>query len=108
MAPRTIDPVQQTVATAIQGYLNHPDIDRKETIELIRFLNQPMLSVQIRQLRAALRNFKTAGQVKALIEEVRNLRGMVAEPEAVLYGDERTPIRREDLRLICFEFISGG
>lgn len=107
-APRTIDPVQQTVATAIQGYLNHPDLDRKEAIELIRFLNQPMLSVQIRQLRAALRNFKTAGQVKTLIEEVRKLRGMVTEPEATPYGNERKPIRREDLRLICFEFLSGG
>lgn len=108
VAPRTIDPVQQTVATAIQGYLNHPELDRKEAIELIRFLNQPMLSVQIRQLRAALRNFKTAGQVKTLIEEVRKLRGMVTEPEATPYGDERKPIRREDLRLICFEFLSGG
>ena len=67
-----------------------------------------MLSVQIRQLRAALRNFKTAGQVKTLIEEVRKLRGMVTEAEAIPYSDERKPIRRGDLRLVCFEFLSGG
>jgi len=109
VAPRTIDPVQQTVATAIQGYLNHPDLDRKEAIELIRFLNQPMLSIQIKQLRAALRSFKAAGQVKALMDEVRKLRGIVAEPQAADYGgEERRTIRREDLRLICFEFLSGG
>ena len=106
-APRTGDPVQQTVATAIQGYLNHPDLDRKEAIELIRFLNQPMLSIQ--QLRPALRNFKAAGQVKGLIEEVQKLRGIVAEPEAPQHGgDERRPIRRKDLRVICFEFVGGG
>lgn len=109
VAPRTIDSVQQTVATAIQGYLNHPDLDRKEAIELIRFLNQPMLSVQIKQLRAALKNFKTVGQVMQLIEEVRTLRNMVAEPETGRYsGAERAPLRREDLRLICFDFLAGG
>jgi len=109
VAPRTIDPVQQTVATAIQGYLNHPELDRKEAIELIRFLNQPMLSVQIKQLRAALKSFKAAGQVNELIEEVRKLRNMIAEPEAEVYaGAQQTPLCREDLKLICFEFVGGG
>lgn len=101
--------MQQTVATAIQGYLNHPDLDRKEAIELIRFLNQPMLSVQIKQLRAALKSFKAAGQVNELIEEVRKLRAIVAEPAPAQYGGgERPALRREALRLICFEFLSGG
>jgi hypothetical protein len=108
-APRTIDPVQQTVATAIQCYLNHPDLDRKESIELIRFLNQPMLSVQIRQLRVALRDFKGGEQIKALIGEVRRLRSIVSEPEVTpRAGSELDPFRREDLRLVCFEFLSGG
>jgi superfamily II DNA or RNA helicase len=109
VAPRTIDPVQQTVATAIQGYLNHPELDRKEAIELIRFLNQPMLSVQIRHLRAVLKSFKTAGQVKALIEEVRKLRQAVSEPQPESYGARQArKLEREDLRLVCFEFLSGG
>ena len=71
--------VQQTVATAIQGYLNHPDVNRAEAIELIKFLNQPMLAVQIKALRGALRAFKAVGQAKQLIEEVRQLRGMLHE-----------------------------
>lgn len=108
VAPRTIDAVQQTVATAIQGYLNHPDVDRKEAIELIRFLNQPMLSVQIRALRTALKSFKAAGQVHALIEAVRNLRKLVTEPESAYGGKDRIALRREDLHLICFDFLSGG
>lgn len=107
-APRTIDPVQQTVATAIQGYLNHPDVDRKEAIELIRLLNQPMLSVQIRELRVALRSFKAAGQVKVLIEAVRRLRHIVSEPAPAGGEAPRAGLRREDLRLICFDFLSGG
>lgn len=36
-------------------------------------------------------------------------KGIVAEPQAAEFGgEERTTIRREDLRLICFEFLSGG
>jgi hypothetical protein len=109
VAPRTIDPIQQTVATAIQGYLNHPDVDRREAIDLIRFLNQPMLSIQIRELRAALRSFRAVGQAKELIEAVRRLKGIVAEPDAPAYsGAPRAVLRREDLRLICFDFLSGG
>lgn len=45
-APRSVDPVQQTVATVIQGYLNHPDVERPKAIGAIRALNKPMLSVQ--------------------------------------------------------------
>src|SRR3972149_6754446 len=85
VAPRTIDAVQQTVATAIQGYLNHPDVNRAEAIELIKFLNQPMLAVQIRELRDALKSFKSAGQAKDLIEVVSKMRSAMAEPVAPQY-----------------------
>ena len=47
VAPRSVDPIQQTVATALQGYLNHPDVDRRQAIGALRFLNQPMLKVQV-------------------------------------------------------------
>lgn len=68
-----------------------------------------MLAVQIRQLRAALKSFKSAGQVKALIEEVRRLRQIVSEPPAESYsGREARKLERGDLRLVCFEFLSGG
>lgn len=109
VAPRSIDSVQQTVATAIQGYLNHPEVDRKEAIDLIRFLNQPMLTVQIKSLRAALKDFKAVGQVRQLMDAVRKLRAMLAEPDAPTYGQpDRLQLKREDLKLICFDFLSGG
>jgi superfamily II DNA or RNA helicase len=109
VAPRSIDSVQQTVATAIQGYLNHPEVDRKEAIDLIRFLNQPMLVVQIKALRAALKEFKAVGQVKQLMEAVRKLRAMFADSDRSTYSQsERSSLVREDLKLICFDFLSGG
>jgi superfamily II DNA or RNA helicase len=108
-APRAIDTVQQNVATAIQGYLNHPDIDRKRAIELIRFLNQPMQQVQVKALRAAFKSFKAAGQVGALIVEVERLQAILVEHEPKVHDlKPSTPLRREDLRLICFEFVTGA
>ena len=50
-----------------------------------------------------------ANLMKELIEAVRKLREIVAEPDAPAYsGAPRAALRREDLRLICFEFLSGG
>jgi hypothetical protein len=44
-----------------------------------------------------------------LMDEVQKLRGMIAEPEPVGYGNgTRAALRREDLRLVCFEFARGG
>ncbi|HUW35568.1 MAG TPA: phospholipase D-like domain-containing protein, partial [Planctomycetota bacterium] len=67
-APRSVDPVQQTLATAIQNYLNHPDVDRNQAKQALSFLNQPMLAVQVKELRRLLRQFQAASDVKILLD----------------------------------------
>ena len=47
IAPKALDPLQQTVATVIQNFLNHPQLQRKRAISIIEFLNTPMLRVQL-------------------------------------------------------------
>ncbi len=111
VAPRSVDPIQQTVATALQGYLNHPDVDRRQAIEAIRFLNQPMLKVQVDALRRAYKNFQGKRDAKIILEAVEELRDrfgelrMTAHPAGSMPA---SPLSREDLKLICFDFISGG
>jgi superfamily II DNA or RNA helicase len=108
-APRSVDPVQQTVATAIQGYLSHPDVDRKRAIDLIRFLNEPMLAVQVKALRAAARAFQAGGDVEALIESVAALREKFGDPAKTDSTSRGSfSLTRDKLRLICFDFLSGG
>ncbi|MGH7827548.1 MAG: helicase-related protein, partial [Candidatus Binatia bacterium] len=109
VAPRSVDPIQQTVATALQSYLNHPDIDRHQAIEAIRFLNQPMLAVQVRTLRQIYRNFQAKGDIKVFlstIEELRKTSG--AEQMTRESAGKLKRFRREDLRLICFDILSSG
>jgi SNF2 family DNA or RNA helicase len=107
--PRSTDPIQQTISTLLQGYLNHPDVDRRRAIEAIRFLNEPMLTVQIRQLRDAYRAFETHNDIKALMGIIESLRATFGDAytqNAATSSAAAHTFSREDLRLICFEFIS--
>ncbi|MFQ5853507.1 MAG: C-terminal helicase domain-containing protein, partial [Candidatus Binatia bacterium] len=109
-APRSVDPIQQTVATIIQSYLNHPGVDRRQAIEAIRFLNQPMLAVQIRKLRQAYREFQVRGDISALLNSVHELRKDFDATQAPPETPRTTttgPLRREDLRLICLDLVTS-
>jgi hypothetical protein len=111
VAPRSVDPIQQTLATVIQGYMNHPDIERRRAIEAIRFLSQPMLAVQVRELRQAYRDFQHKAEVNTLLATIDGLRGKVGEPQVHQQSSGSGPVSqlsREDLRLICFDLITGG
>jgi hypothetical protein len=98
------------VATALQGYLNHPDVDRRQAIAAIRFLNQPMLKVQVDALRKAYKDFQGKRDVKVLLAAAEGLREQFGEQQPATYntGSPDGSLRREDLKLICFDFISGG
>lgn len=106
-APRSVDPVQQTVATIVQGYLSHPDVERQRAIEVIRALNQPMLAVQVRELRKAYNSFQRSSDIGRLLNGLELSLKDVAERN----GDENSKpsmsLNREDLRLICFEIITS-
>ena len=110
-APRSVDPTQQTVATVLQGYLNHPDVDRRHAIETIRFLNQPMLAVQVRDLRNAYKEFQRVGDIKNLLTTIDDLRNKFGAQQTTSGNGKSgsfSKINREDLRLICFDLVTGG
>jgi hypothetical protein len=109
VAPRSVDPIQQTVATALQSYLNHPDVDRKQAIENIRFLNQPMLRTQVQKLRQAYRQFQSASDIKGLLQSMKVLQDAAGTEPAKAEPTPRTKrVTREDLRLICFDVLTAG
>ena len=110
-APRSVDPLQQTVATALQGYLNHPDIERRSAIEAIRFLNQPMMAIQVRDLRQSYKEFQRKGDIKELMASIEEMRRKFGEEQRENNSSRSRSIprlMREDLRLICFDLVSGG
>lgn len=108
-APTTIDPLQQTIATTIQGLMNRPDVDRKTAIDLIRSLNQPIPNVQIRALRTAFKAFQNTGEIAELMKQVENTVGASWQKnQNGTTNGSRVRLVRDDLRLICFDFVTGG
>ena len=108
-APRTLDPIQQTIATTIQSYINHPDIDRGGAIAAIKFLNEPRLAIQIKELREIYKAFTKDGQAKQLIDKISHMikkTGVNEKRETTLATSSRSNLQREDLHLICFDFVS--
>src|SRR5882762_691392 len=65
--PQAIDPLQQTVATTVQQFLNHPQVDRKRAIAEIAFLNGPMQNVQVAELRKIYRLYRQTQSIPELI-----------------------------------------
>ena len=110
-APRTVDPIQQTLATTLQGYINHPDVDRDEAITAIKFLNEPMLHVQVRKLREINKRFQAESDVIQLLTAIKDLQrelGRSSEENFSPFSSDRIELSRDDLRLICFDIISAG
>ena len=105
-APRSIDPIQQTVATAIQGFLSHPDVDRARAVEAIKFVSLPMRKTQVNRSREAFKEFQR-GNITPLLNAIEEIRARFGEPAASQpTSQEPAPlISRDDLRLICLDVI---
>jgi superfamily II DNA or RNA helicase len=111
VAPQVIDPIQQTVATILQSFLNHPDIDRRRAIAGISFLNGPMQNVQTAELRKLNRIYKQTNSVSELvaaIEEMRSAFGAVGHSAPERGAAAVASLKREDLQLICFDVLTSG
>jgi hypothetical protein len=77
---------------------------RQDALAAIRFLAKPAQSVLVKELRAAYRRFQQNGKVNELIAAAGALaeRYGGSEPRRDRIG---RPLRREDLRLICFDHL---
>jgi len=110
-APKLLDPIQQRIATALRSYINNPAINRKEIIAAIQLLNEPQPGVYVKTLRKAYEAFTSNAQLDELLAGVKSIGAGANEPEnggtassAVSPGD-KTPVKREDLKLTCFDYV---
>jgi len=75
--------------------------------EAMRFPGQPMLTVQVKELRKVYSQFQTAEDIQELLQSIEKLRTEFgAEPGTKEAQAPTISIKREDLRLICFDIIS--
>ena len=95
------------MAQVLQGHLNHPEMDRQELRELRKFLRQPLVGASVQQLRKALQTYSSTNDVQVLIETVRALYQHQGAAFSNGSGDKKpaSRITREDLKLVCYEYI---
>lgn len=110
-APRVIDPLQQTVATTLQTALSRPGISRQRVVQAIRFLTRPMVGIEVKELRAAFRAWQRHRDHSRLLDAVRAVeerRGAENPPPPAQESGGKARLEREQLRLICFDLVTGG
>ncbi|MEO8493531.1 MAG: helicase-related protein [Planctomycetota bacterium] len=107
IAPTAVDPIQQIISESIKDSIRRRSVgvDRDDAKTCITFLGQPMGRGLHTKLKAAYGEWNQTMSDADLVAEVFSL--------ASQFGKEhtRTPaikqLTREELELICFEFVSG-
>jgi len=103
--PSAIDPIQQTVSEEIKDTIRRRSVDREKAKASISFLGQPMGRALHAKLKAAHEKWRSSRDDAALVDEVVGL--------SEQFGKQRSddaPLKRlvrEELELICFEYVSG-
>jgi len=103
-APQTLDASQQALITILQAHINHPSCDRNELLGLLGKLAAPLSSVKVKNCREILAGFKKQGRIGECVEAVSKVFGTT---EIVRTKEEsgQHVLHREDMRLICYEWI---
>ena len=98
---------QTLVSQVLQGHLNNPGFDRRELRELRQFLKQPLVGASVQQLRKVLQTYSSTNDVRGMIETVQALYQRQGGFSSHGSGDKKPVgrIQREDLKLICYEYI---
>ncbi len=99
---------QNVVSQILQDHLNSPEFDRKQLRELRKFLKQPLVGASVLGLRKAVQTYTSSGNLRELVELVSNLHQQQgSRSEEFPIDSHKKRLKREDLRLICFEYISS-
>jgi superfamily II DNA or RNA helicase len=104
-APKVLDPIQQTIVTILRSYINSPAVERKAVIAGMQKLLEPQPGVYIKALKKAHESFLADSAITSLLAAVQGLGEPAAEERPTPAAADNAPIRRVDLRLICFDYV---
>jgi hypothetical protein len=101
-APKILDDVQQLAATVLQAQRNNPALPARAVDAALQTLREPLPGAYVKDLREAYEAYQRDGDVEALLAAVQELETAAEqEPEAAA-ADQLT---REDLHLVCWEYV---
>ena len=107
IAPAKPDPLQNTALVKLQEIASHRAVDRKEVLDLAKFLSKPLGKSHLRVLSSVLDDFYKTNAENTYIAKLKSLRKEVmgTGPVTGINGKPLIRVQREDLHLVCFEYI---
>lgn len=99
------DPIQQTLAEDLKGVMRAGTAPRDRAKAALQFLGQPVgkaIVAKLKKLRIDWLNHRDDPRL------VQGLDGLAADYSKAGAEAAEQPLRREDLHLVCFEFVLGG
>jgi superfamily II DNA or RNA helicase len=108
-APPELSADQSAILVTLQQLLERPGVERRRVLATLAALSQPLLNGPIKELKKALAQFHKSGKTEAFLSECEAVSQKYApapNPTKVDSGEPRRQLQREDLRLVCFEYLS--
>ncbi len=99
-----VDPIQQTVTEELKDAIRRRMVDREQAKTCIGFLGQPMGRSLHARLRETYDAWSESHDDPALLAAVLTMAEQFGKDRPTVGGTKR--LRREDLELICFEYLS--
>jgi hypothetical protein len=106
LAPRELSADQSAVLVALQQLLARPTAERRRVLAAVAALSRPLLSGPVKELKKALARFQKIGEANAFLDECESVAAKYGPALNQPEKQSRSPMRREDLRLVCFEYLS--
>ena len=104
-APTAVDPIQQTVSEEMKNVIRRGAVDRQQAKACVSFLGQPMGRSLHVKLRKAYGVWSESRDDERLVTTVLSMAERFSKERPSGTGSGR--LRREDLELICFEYVTG-
>jgi hypothetical protein len=81
-------------------------MDRNDLVNLIAFLSQPLPRIYGKKLREFYKEFSGNKDIAGLVENVKKIRLESGKEEEVPAQKRPQTLKKEDLHLICFDYLS--
>jgi hypothetical protein len=108
IAPSKPDPLQTTALVKLQEIVGQKIVNRKEVLELAKFLAKPFGKAHLRVLSNALEDYYKTSEEKNFIAKLKELQKEVQGTGPLTRANHHAPVRitRDDLHLVCFEYVT--
>jgi SNF2 family DNA or RNA helicase len=104
-APTIIDPVQQNLIALLSGHLGNAALKRSEVRAAIAALRKPIVQAQVKQLRDVHSKALAGLAIADVLDNIQAVLRINVQPPVTATPVQNAPLTREDLHLICFDYL---